>query len=950
MDAALISNWLSREGGDVLRWWLLVTLAGAAAWPLLFRLLGGLPDRGYTLARAAGVMLTGFLFWFLGSLGLLRNSPAGMVVAWLLVLVMGLAAFLRWRERPALRPWLREHWPLILVTEVLFLGLFFGWAIIRAANPEMASTEKPMEIMFVNSIRASATFPPHDAWMSGYAISYYYFGYVLIAMLADLSGVSSSIAFNTTIALIFALTGIGVFGLVYNMVRAGSRRAVRSSRAAALGAGVLGLVFLILMGNLGTALIEFPYRGYTPGLVNAQYFDFWDVEGRDGTTTVTLENGTTASVPVDSNNNGVPDWKDDPLPLDKWSFTYGVGWRYSRIVHDRDLSGTPHPIQPITEFPNFSFALADLHPHVLGLPFAVLAIGLALNLVLAGRSLARWEYPFYAVWVGGMIFMNSWDAIYIPLLIGAEALRRVLRNGRGVLHWEDLRALVRFAVAISGLAVIAYLPWIVSFTSQASGVLPNVIYPTPWQQYVLQFGAFLVILSVYLLVEMRRAGWRFYWQAGLMALVSVAGVLIVAVVFLAVAAWNNASLRGAIYSAVPTGSNLSDLLPDVLARRGIGLPTELLLLGFIFLVVGRLFARPALLRVTPDADANVTLSADDTDEAAYRPVRSISYSPATGFALLLIGAGAVLTLAPDFVYLHDNFGVRINTVFKLYYQGWIMFSVAAAFAVWSVLAGGAVTLETPETAEVPVKKSKSVPVAPRQGAWVWTGRGAFALVVIVLVGAGLLYPLTAVRGRALVDTGRLTTADRIAACERGEAWAVSPDGSCPQQNPLTLNGVPTMISADEYAAVQCLAGIADVTQAVLAEAPGGAYEPQNSRFSGLTGIPTLVGWQNHERQWRGDTYPAVTDARIENGQRRDRVSDVQELYTTQDWARAWQVIDRYGIDYIVVGASERSMIMQMAGNDSSRLSDYQNGLDKFAQVLTPVCQFGSTAVYRVAPE
>ncbi len=48
---------------------------------------------------------------------------------------------------------------------------------MRAHNPEIYSTEKPMEIMFINSIRASETFPPHDAWLAGYAISYYYFGY-----------------------------------------------------------------------------------------------------------------------------------------------------------------------------------------------------------------------------------------------------------------------------------------------------------------------------------------------------------------------------------------------------------------------------------------------------------------------------------------------------------------------------------------------------------------------------------------------------------------------------------------------------------------------------------------------------------------------------------------------------------------------------------------------------
>ncbi len=94
MDLALIIDWLGREGGDILSWWLLVTLAGAAAWPLLYRILGGLPDRGYTLARTAGVMLTGFVFWFLGSLGLLDNTPAGMVFAWLIVLVAGLAALL----------------------------------------------------------------------------------------------------------------------------------------------------------------------------------------------------------------------------------------------------------------------------------------------------------------------------------------------------------------------------------------------------------------------------------------------------------------------------------------------------------------------------------------------------------------------------------------------------------------------------------------------------------------------------------------------------------------------------------------------------------------------------------------------------------------------------------------------------------------------------------------
>ena len=37
----------------------------------------------------------------------------------------------------------------------------------------------------------------------------------------------------------------------------------------------------------------------------------------------------------------------------------------------------------IDEFPVFSYILGDNHPHVLAMPFAVLAVGMALNLLLA---------------------------------------------------------------------------------------------------------------------------------------------------------------------------------------------------------------------------------------------------------------------------------------------------------------------------------------------------------------------------------------------------------------------------------------------------------------------------------------------------------------------------------------------------------------------------------------
>ncbi len=51
------------------------------------------------------------------------------------------------------------------------------------------------------------------------------------------------------------------------------------------------------------------------------------------------------------------------------------------------------------------------------------------------------------------------------------------------------------------------------------------------------------------------------------------------------------------------------------------------------------------------------------------------------FVLFLIILGALLTLAPEFVYLRDQFSWRMNTIFKFYFQAWILWSLAASYAI-----------------------------------------------------------------------------------------------------------------------------------------------------------------------------------------------------------------------------------------------------------------------------
>ncbi|MCY4526420.1 MAG: DUF2298 domain-containing protein, partial [Anaerolineaceae bacterium] len=198
----MMLDWLAREGWTVLSWWLLTSLAGLAALPLCFSLLKALPDRGYTLARALGLLLTGFLFWLGVSLGFLRNSPGSVLLAWALVAGGALVLYQRRGQTTGLRAWWRSNRRFVLVAELLFLLALLAMAALRAHNNSLVGTEKPMELAFLGSALRSEVFPPADPWFAGYAISYYYFGHIIVATLSKMSGVVTSVGYNLGVATI----------------------------------------------------------------------------------------------------------------------------------------------------------------------------------------------------------------------------------------------------------------------------------------------------------------------------------------------------------------------------------------------------------------------------------------------------------------------------------------------------------------------------------------------------------------------------------------------------------------------------------------------------------------------------------------------------------------------------------------------------------------------------
>lgn len=789
---------------DAFLWWLTATAVGLAAFPLAWRVFPALRDRGYGLSRALGLLGAGYAFWVLTTVGAARNDLGG---AWAGLLVLASASAWagrrQWREIWA---WMRAKRRALLAMEVLFLAAYLLWCWVRAANPEIVATEKPMELMFLNSILRSPAFPPRDAWLSGYAISYYYFGYVLAAWLTRITGVFTGVAFNLTNALWFALTALGAASLAYNLLP-------NSEARGGLGRAWLAPVFVVLAGNL---------EGFLE-VLHARHL-FWQVSP-DGS----LTSGFWSAL-------GIKELIEPPLASPAWfPSRYLWWWRASRVVHDVTLTGAD--VEVIDEFPFFSFLLADNHPHVLALPFVLLGIGFVLNIYQGWRSreersiqerepdsgeglgiaLSPGDFWLGAWLLGALAFINTWDfPIGLALLAGvlAWSLRRRALVGLGSAGWT--------ALSLGAAAFGLYLFWYLGFSSQAGGLLPNVLFPTAFLQLGVMFAPALAPI-VYWLVRETTRGWR-RADWGVFAAI-VVGLPLALLTF-------SASLGAVAMSALQRSpeamedalsalgaADLQSLIQAVIDRR-LEHSITALFLSAILGMCGVLLRRWSRTETPP-------------------PERS---GP---FLALLIGLAALLVLAPEFVYLKDSFGSRMNTVFKFYYAAWILWGLAAAYVAAEIVPRRAADLLRPRT------------------------------LLLLPLALGMVYPVLA--------TWSKTNGFR------------PPDG-------LTLDGTahlrrdnPGDAEAIEWINENLEDGvIVEVVGGSLAKGVSGSYSAAG-RISAHTGFPTVLGWPGHELQWRGGGEEMGS-----------REQDIHDLYVTRDWDEAQPILARYGIDYVYVGPLERA--------------------------------------------
>ncbi|HOU41670.1 MAG TPA: DUF2298 domain-containing protein, partial [Promineifilum sp.] len=784
---------------------------------------------------------------------------------------------------------------------------------------------------FLNGVTLSPTFPPLDPWLSGYGISYYYFGYVMTSLLARLAVVPTAVAFNLAIAWLVAGAAVGAFGVVYNLVAGGGIRnyelGIRDSeerrvapgssyapaiKRRAITLGIIAALAVPVAGNMQIGLEVL----HGNGVGSDSFWQWLNVRDING--------------PADS--DGVPRYQTS-----EWWW-----WRTSRVIHEYTLAGRAEEgLEPIVEVPAFSYVLGDLHPHVLALPFAFLSLGVALawwlRLTIRNdelgirnekegrpgwlRGTIRNEEgigPGWPLWLltalvlGGLSFLNTWDVgIHLFVVLGAFFLAGWRRQGHTSGLWRQTALM---AVLLVAAAFVFYLPFYLGFRSQAGPpfLLPMLMRPTRLAHYAIIFGLPLVAITVLLVTLAARQRFR-HWQTGLGAVAAVVGGLFLVMLLLlwVVAASQSSSgtisnLAGELGLSLPArpegavalGWGLRAavaVLPAWLAARAVSPGLLLLLSGLLALVVMAL--RSAVEEASPLAPRQRVEERGNLAPSSLAPWERVrerghlawAEHATLPFALLLILTGVLLTLGPEFVYLRDNFGVRLNTTFKFYYQAWAMFGVAAVFALDYLLA------------------------TRQQGSQRLVIVGTTA-VYVALLAVALLFPFYAVQSRA--------------AEYRGPARDSA--GARLERQPATLDGLAALQRANpsEYEALAWLRNNAVVpgeAPPVVLEAVGGQYSAFG-RVAANTGLPTVLGWAGHEWQWRGSDHP-------EPGRRGPLV---EQIYTTPDLNAVAFLLDELNVRYIYVGDLETSTYGGV-------------GLEKFRDRLEVAFANDRVTIYRWQP-
>jgi YYY domain-containing protein len=911
----------------VILWALLLALLGWIAYPILFTMLPALRYRGYALSRVVGLLLWSYLAWLLASLRLL---PYTRWVLWLLLVGLCLvSAWLAYRRRESLVPFVREHWRHILTVEVIFTVLYLAWVLVRLSNPDLwhpaRGGEKPMDFAYLNAVIKSTWFPPYDPWFAGGKINYYYFGFVLVANLTKALGIVPSIAYNLAVPSFFALTGVGAYAVTLNLAGGDDRR--RWHRA-----GLWAILLVLILGNLGEIKLI--------------------VDALDRIGNVHFESLIPGYPTMISSIVGL--WrvvaKGAPLAIPKdWWY-----WNARSMIPIYEGE-----VGPINEFPAFTFLYADLHAHMLALPLTGIALALALQWGLSAhrlksrapanaswwRRLERWFYValprpvssvlLAAVVVGALRATNTWDYPTYLGLMAAGFIIGLLARELSSLAPQDAPSPLELATAVETTSSPADTSTLSPNLSSPGTVTPATTLPGTWGMRVLAGFVTPVVLIVgsgllfrpfianyalaytsFKLWEGSRTPLKTYFMMYGHLVFPIILAALVGLFFKRVSVRKRGTFptqQGANEDTTPVQRTLArldldDLLWPVVVILGV-LVMLVLLLGYVDVWV-------APLVVPLGGIALYYVGAAST-----RLRRRLLW--------FWVGTALALSLLVEVVVLGGDIG-RMNTVFKFYFQVWMLFGLVAAVFVERMLHAplGLLALRAaePQTqtpgvlAEELSGEAASVEMSADgrlHDRWPWlrpVNDVAVVIIALLLFGA-LLYPVFAIPARA--EDRWIPGAPR------------SLDGMAYMPYAVQFERDAEMPLSVDYRVIRWLQENIEGSPTII-EGLGFREYLWSNRISVYTGLPAVVGWRWHQVQQRM-VMPPFT---VEN-----RQQDVNTFYNTQSPEIALNILKRYEVDYVILAPYERAYMLPEGAGKFERM--VERGW------LEMVYQDGPSTIYRV---
>ncbi|MBI5944884.1 MAG: glycosyltransferase family 39 protein [Chloroflexi bacterium] len=807
----------------VVVWYAFIFILGLAAYPLARLALPALGQYAYPLGRILGLVLLAWVSWMGGSVGVPFTRVTISVVA-VFIAAAGIGLWMIRREQ------FKAEWNsnrrFFVAVEILFLVFFLIDLLIRLGNPDLwhpaKGGERPMDFSYFNAVLKSESFPPYDPWFAGGYINYYYYGFVLAGTPVKLLGIVPSIAYNLILPTWFALIAVGAFAVGWNLVDNGRQTVDDNGQPSTvdgrLVSGLAASFLTLLLGNLGTVKLIFNtlQRIAAPDQIvpaDAHILQKWGLAIKG----LFMSFGG-MQLPI-----GRGDWY----------------WFPSRVIP------APGDVEPITEFPLFTFLYSDMHAHMLVMPITLFIIAWAVSFIKSRAQMSRAEwfaaFGIGALMVGALKPTNTWDLYtYFPLAALAVAYtlyRNFEWKGRFNLphRFGNALAALGAVILLYVLGALLYSPFTYWYSLGYGAVDPWQGSHTPMSSYLTQWGLFLFIIAAWLVWETRE------WMA-----------------------------------STPV-SHLDGLRKYSLLIE-IGLAVVIALLAY-FAVEG---VRVGWLALPLAAWAGILL---------LRP----GMSDVKRGVLMMIGTALVLTLAVEVVVLVGDIG-RMNTVFKLYLQAWMLLAVSAAAAFGWLL--------------------NVVPF------WRMRWRTIYQVGIYVLVIGSLLFTLTATSDK-INDRMTLSAPRTLDSMEFMKDSAYADYG-----RDFSLN--------EDYYLIRWMQENIQGSPVIVEAASAGEQYRWHSRITTYTGLPDVVGWQWHQQQQRV----------LESNQIIQHGIEVDAFYRTPDKDAAAGFLRRYNVSYIILGQLEYAKYTSLdpAVPDGLLKFNELNGI-----LWREIFRHGDTILYEVLP-